>query len=97
MLVQAFRRYSVKFREVAVKSLPTVEEGFRKALGRTVQQELIASRLSEAKRLLANTALSVTEVVARSGFASAQYFCRVFMVDTGLTAESWRGQNNARR
>ena len=81
----------------AGKSLPTIEDGFRKALGRTVQQELIASRLSEAKRLLANTTLSVTEVVARSGFASAQYFCRVFKADTGLTAESWRGQNNARR
>ena len=35
--------------------------------------------------------------VARSGFASAQYFCRVFKADTGLTAESWRAQNNARR
>ena len=81
----------------AGKSLPTVEEGFRKALGRTVQQELIESRLAEAKRLLANTTLSVAEVVARSGFASAQYFCRVFKSDTGLTAESWRGQNNARR
>ncbi len=79
------------------KSLPMVEEGFHKALGRTVQQELIESRLSEAKRLLANTTLSVAEVVARSGFASAQYFCRVFKADTGLTAESWRGQNNARR
>ena len=32
------------------KSLPTVEDGFRKALGRTVQQELIASRLSVAIR-----------------------------------------------
>ena len=75
------------------KSLPTIEDGFRKALGRTVQQELIASRLSAAKRLLANTTLPVSEVVARSGFASAQYFCRVFKADTGLTAESWRGQN----
>ena len=74
------------------KSLPIVEKGFRKALGRTVQQELIASRLSAAKRLLANTTLPVSEVVARSGFASPQYFCRVFRADTGLTAESWREQ-----
>ena len=28
---------------------------------------------------------------------SAQYFCRVFKADTGLTAESWRAQNNACR
>ena len=75
------------------KSLPTVEDGFRKALGRTVQQELIASRLSVAKRLLANTTLPVVDVSARSGFASAQYFCRVFKAYAGITAESWREQN----
>lgn len=75
------------------KSLPTVEDGFRKALGRTVQQELIASRLSVAKRLLANTTLPIAKVSARSGFASAQYFCRVFKTYTGITAESWREQN----
>ena len=75
------------------KSLPTVEDGFRKALGRTVQQELIASRLSVAKRLLANTTLPVADVSARSGFASAQYFCRVFKAYAGITAESWREQN----
>ena len=72
------------------KSLPMVEEGFHKALGRTVQQELIESRLSEAKRLLANTTLPVAEVAARSGFSSAQYFCRVFKADTGFSAEAWR-------
>lgn len=75
------------------KSLPTVEDGFRKALGRTVQQELIASRLSVAKRLLANTTLPVADVSARSGFASAQYFCRVFKAYAGITAETWREQN----
>ena len=75
------------------KSLRTVEDGFRKALGRTVQQELIASRLSVAKRLLANTTFPVADVSARSGFASAQYFCRVFKTHIGTTAESWREQN----
>ena len=79
------------------KSLPMVEEGFRKALGRTVQQELIESRLSAAKRLLANTELPVADIVARSGFASAQYFCRMFKADTGLTAERWREQNRRGR
>ena len=75
------------------KSLPMVEDGFRKALGRTIQQELIESRLSAAKRLLSNTELPVAEIVARSGFASAQYFCRVFKAVTGLSAERWREQN----
>ena len=74
-----------------------VEEGFRKVLGRTVQQELIESRLSAAKRLLANTELPVADIVARSGFASAQYFCRMFKADTGLTAERWREQNRRGR
>ena len=74
----------------AGKSLPTVEEEFRRVLGRTVQQELVASRLFAAKQLLAETSLPVAEVAARSGFSSAQYFCRVFKADTGFSAEAWR-------
>ena len=81
----------------ADKSLPTVEDAFRKTLGRTVQQELVASRLFAARHLLESTSLPVAEVAARSGFASAQYFCRMFKADMGLSAERWRGQNNARR
>lgn len=81
----------------AGRSLPTVEDAFRRALGRTVQQELVASRLFAARRLLESTSLPVAEVAARSGFASAQYFCRMFKADTGLSAERWRGQNNASR
>ena len=74
----------------AGRSLPTVEDAFRKVLGRTVQQELVASRLFSARHLLETTSLPVAEVAVRSGFSSAQYFCRMFKADTGLSAERWR-------
>ena len=43
-----------------------------------------------AGAIAANTTLPVAEVAARSGFSSAQYFCRVFKADTGFSAEAWR-------
>ncbi len=72
------------------RSLPTVEEAFRTTLGRTVQQELVRARLDKAKQLLENTELPVAEIAARSGFSSAQYFCRVFKSNVGVPALLYR-------
>lgn len=51
---------------------------FREKLGTSVQKEIRRVALSEAKRLLSTTRLTVAEISKRVGFASQQYFCNVF-------------------
>ena len=56
---------------------------FRERLGSTVQKEIRAAQLAEAERLLKTTALPLSEIAKRSGFASPQYFCNVYSAAFG--------------
>jgi len=67
-----------------------VERTFREKLGRTVQQEIAAVRMEEARHLLRHSGLQVKEVAARSGFRSPEYFSRQFVAANGLSPEAWR-------
>ncbi len=68
----------------------TLEAAFRTALGCSPHKFLSDLRLSEAMRLLRETDLSSAEVAARTGFASEQYFCRLFSSRRGKTPGEWR-------
>ena len=67
-----------------------VETAFRKILGTTIQQEIISARTETAKQLLRETALSVSEIAARCGYSTPQYFCRDFASATRQTPTHWR-------
>lgn len=56
---------------------------FSKKLGTTVQREIRAAQLAEAKHLLTTSSLPLNEIARRSGFASPQYFCNVFTAAFG--------------
>lgn len=58
---------------------------FRREYGMTVMDYLHALRIGEAKRLIADGGLSVTEIAGRLGFESIHYFCRLFKRLTGMT------------
>jgi AraC-like DNA-binding protein len=47
-------------------------------------------RITEAKRLLKTTDLSVHEISDKVGFSDYNYFCRVFKKETGISAGSYR-------
>lgn len=47
-------------------------------------------RISEAKRLLKETALSVREISDRVGFNDYNYFCRVFKKEVGISSSKYR-------
>lgn len=64
---------------------------FRERLGSTVQKEIRAAQLAEAERLLKTTALPLSEIAKRSGFASPQYFCNVYSAAFGKPPSSVRG------
>lgn len=65
---------------------------FKKILGMPPQQYIIRKRLDYAKRLLATTNLSVTEISYRCQFSSTSQFIQLFRKATGLTPAKYRQQ-----
>jgi AraC-like DNA-binding protein len=58
--------------------------------GRTVQRWIVERRMTEARRLLAETELTVEAVGARVGFRDPGYFIRTFRRGHGVTPLRWR-------
>jgi AraC-like DNA-binding protein len=58
--------------------------------GRTVQQWITQRRMTEARRLLADTDLTVAAIATRAGYRDPAYFVRTFRRDHGSTPTSWR-------
>ena len=59
-------------------SLRTLERGLASKLGCTPRQLILAMKMREAKRLLAEGKLSVSQTASRLGFSSAAHFSRRF-------------------
>ncbi|MEU8607867.1 helix-turn-helix transcriptional regulator [Actinoplanes sp. NPDC048791] len=65
------------------------------AMGATPGHIIRQARASQAKRLLADTALPVAQVAVRLGFADAAYFCRFFRREAGDTPGGFRRRARA--
>lgn len=76
--------------ELAGCSRSTLDNLFKKHLGRPVAGEVLRVRLNRGMRLLENTNLSVEEVGRECGFSSATYFCRFFKREAGTTPALYR-------
>ncbi|HTG71565.1 MAG TPA: helix-turn-helix transcriptional regulator [Candidatus Udaeobacter sp.] len=63
---------------------------FQQVMGKTPNHYVTESRIDAAKLLLATTALSVTEIAVRCGFAQASYFIRVFRLAEGVSPKMYR-------
>lgn len=69
---------------------------FRDVVGSSPNEYLTDYRIERATRMLADSAASVAEVSQDCGFASANYFIRVFRRRLGLTPRAWRQANPGR-
>jgi AraC family transcriptional regulator, transcriptional activator of pobA len=58
--------------------------------GRTVQQWITERRMTEARRLLARTDLTIEATAGHCGYSDAGYFIRTFKRDHGVTPAQWR-------
>jgi len=58
--------------------------------GRTVQQWITERRMREARRLLADTDVTVGEIAHRVGYREAGYFVRRFRAEHGVPPAGWR-------
>ncbi len=67
-----------------------LEQRFKRAIGRTLQDHITRVRLERAKQLLTETDLAMPEVAQRSGFSTAAYFAAVFRKHTGKTPTAFR-------
>ncbi|GAB7144765.1 hypothetical protein LRC484719_33620 [Mycobacterium riyadhense] len=63
----------------------------RRRTGRTVQEWIIERRMADARDLLANTDLAVSEVARRVGVSDPGYFSRLFARMHGTSPRKWRG------
>lgn len=62
----------------------------RRKTGRTVQDWILERRMTEARRLLLQTDLTITEIAHQTGFADPGYFARAFRRSHGTTPRGWR-------
>jgi AraC-like DNA-binding protein len=58
--------------------------------GTTLQREIAAQRVEEAKRRLIETATPITTIALDLGFATSQHFSRTFRAATGVSPSAWR-------
>jgi AraC-like DNA-binding protein len=70
----------------------SLERRFKQALGRTVKEEILRCRLDRVRRLLVDTDLSIAEIVAASGFASADALTRAVRNAEGVAPLRLRRQ-----
>lgn len=68
---------------------------FKKSTGQSPVGYLIAFRLNEAKKLLRESDLSITEIGLRCGFSDSAYFGKVFRAAYGITPGTYRANGQA--
>jgi signal transduction histidine kinase/ligand-binding sensor domain-containing protein/DNA-binding response OmpR family regulator len=61
---------------------------------KTPSQYLRSFRMAEAKKLLVDTDLPISEVSAQCGYENQNYFSRIFKAETDLTPTEYRSQNS---
>lgn len=63
---------------------------FRQVMAKTPNRYVTECRIDAAKLLLSTTALSVTEIAERCGFAQASYFIKVFRASEKVSPKMYR-------
>ena len=65
---------------------------FKRAMGMTVMEYVLKTRIAAAKNALCDGTDSVGEISERCGFSSISYFSQIFKKHTGLTPNQYRKQ-----
>ena len=77
---------------LANRSSTFVENIFKDKLGLSVQAYITSVKMREAKRLLADKSLRISEICYACGFSSPQYFSRTFSATYGTNPKKCREQ-----
>lgn len=76
--------------EVLGISRRSLEQRFRKAVGRTVHEEIQFARVDRITRLLVETNLSISQIAHVLSFSSTKQLDRVFVRRSGMTPSEYR-------
>lgn len=80
---------------VAAASRRSLEKRFRAAMGRTIHEEIVLTRLSRSRRLLRDTTLTLEKIAAGSGFGVVQRFHAAFRRAEKMSPGEWRSRVKA--
>lgn len=75
-------------------SHPKVNRAFVEELGHSVKREILRQRFRLACAMLSETGMSASEISARCGYRSPQYFSHCFSEEFGMTPETWRNRSS---
>lgn len=75
----------------------TLRRRFRQVVGHSVHEAIVRQRLAVARRLLAETDLSLLAVAHRSGFGHQQYLGRILQARLGMTPAAYRQKSREGR
>jgi len=67
---------------------------FKKETGYSLMEYIQYYRITMAKRMLAETDISISEIAARTGYNSPAYFSKIFRRFTGLTPLEYRNDKH---
>jgi len=70
----------------------TLERRFRAALGRSMTEEIIRTRIERAKMLLRETNLIVAKIALQSGYTTVEQLYRAFQKKVGISPGVFRAQ-----
>lgn len=73
-----------------------LEERFRRAVGRSIHDDILHVRLAEARRLVTTTDLPMKVVVPRAGFSSVAYMTTLFRRHFGMPPAAMRSASRGR-
>lgn len=73
-------------------SLTTLNDLCRFFVGSSAKQFLLDFKIAEAKRLLINSQLNISDIAYRLGFEDASYFARIFKKKTSLSPSVFLGK-----
>jgi len=68
---------------------------FRQEVGVTPMVYLNRYRLKQARELLENTDLKITQIALAVGFSESAHFTRMFQREVGVTPRAWRQGHRA--
>jgi len=77
---------------LAERSSTFVETIFKTRLGMSVQTYITSVKMNEARRLVADRSLRISEIAYLCGFSSPQYFCRTFAATFGASPRRFRSR-----
>jgi len=75
---------------LAGRSSTFVENVFKEKLGMPVQTYITSVKMRQAKRMIADRNLRISEIAYLCGFSSPQYFCRTFTSVFGVNPKKFR-------